>query len=117
MSVGERKEFLEWYESQQSVLFDNKPVLETYSQDEVTVLRQACQVFRREFLQAGNIDVFQESVTIASACKKITSKFSETGHHRIDSYWWLFTQRQLQQECANVACVQGTAGRLPNNAW
>ena len=41
MSAGERKEFLEWYESRRSVLFDNRHVLETYYQDDVTVLRQA----------------------------------------------------------------------------
>ncbi len=35
------------------------------------MLRQACQVFRREFLEVGNIDVFQEYVTIASACNKV----------------------------------------------
>ena len=74
MSAGERTEFLEWYDSQRSVLFDNRRVLETYFQDDVTVLRQACQVFRREFLQVGNIDVFQESVTIASACYKVLRK-------------------------------------------
>ena len=69
-----RKEFLEWYDSQWSVLFDNVHVLETYFQDDVTVLRQACRVFRREFLQVGNINVFHESVTIASACNKILLK-------------------------------------------
>ena len=51
-------------------VFDNRLVLETYCQDDVTVLRQACRVFRREFAQIGNIDVFQESITIASACNK-----------------------------------------------
>ena len=56
MSVGEREEFLEWYDSQRSVVFDNKHVQEAYCQIDVTVLRQACQVFRREFLQVGNID-------------------------------------------------------------
>ena len=45
--------------------------LQAYCQDDVTVLRQACRVFRREFLQIGNIEVFLESVTIASACNKV----------------------------------------------
>jgi len=40
-------------------------------QDDVTVLRQAFQVFRREFMQIGNIDVFLEAITIASACNKV----------------------------------------------
>jgi TRAP-type mannitol/chloroaromatic compound transport system substrate-binding protein len=58
MSVSERTEFLAWYEEQKSVVFNNKQVLESYCQDDVSVLRQACRV--------GNIYVFQESVTIAS---------------------------------------------------
>jgi hypothetical protein len=51
MSNPERTEFLEWYKDQRSVIFDNKRVLESYCQDDVAVLRQACQVFRREFLR------------------------------------------------------------------
>ena len=31
-------------------------------------------MFRRDFLQVGNIEVFQESVTIASACNKVLRK-------------------------------------------
>jgi len=58
MREEERKEFLVWYENQRSETFDNRHVLESYSQDEVTVLRQACRVFRREFMQTGHIDVF-----------------------------------------------------------
>ena len=38
------------------------------------MLRQACRVFRREFLQFGNIDVFHECVIIASACNKVLCK-------------------------------------------
>ena len=55
-------------------VFDNRRVLESYCQDDVTVLRQACRVFRNEFMQIGNIDVFQESITIASACNKVFRK-------------------------------------------
>ena len=50
MGGGERKEFLAWYGSHKPELFHNRHVLEAYSQDEVTVLRQARRVFRREFL-------------------------------------------------------------------
>ena len=56
------------------MLFDNKPVLEAYCQDDVTVLRQACQLFIRQFLQVGNIGVFQETVTIASVCNNVLRK-------------------------------------------
>jgi len=79
----ERKEFLGWYESQRSDTFDNLRVLEWYCQVDVTVLRQACRVFRREFMQIGHIDVFVESITIASACNNVLRKqVSEARHHR-----------------------------------
>ena len=38
------------------------------------MLREAFRVLRREFIQIGNIDVFLESVTIASACNKMMLK-------------------------------------------
>ena len=69
MGVGERTEFLEWYDSQRSVLFDNRRVLESYCQYDVTILRQACQVFRREFLHVGNIEFFQEAVKFCARVK------------------------------------------------
>jgi len=74
MREDERKEFLVWYESQRSETFDNRHVLESYSQDDVTVLRQVCRVFRREFMQIGHIDVFVESISIASAYNKFLRK-------------------------------------------
>jgi len=68
MREDERKEFLVWYEIQRSESFDNRHVLKSYFQDDVTVLRQACRVFKREFMQIKHIDVFVESITITSAC-------------------------------------------------
>jgi len=62
---------MEWTRSE---TFDNRHVLESYCQDDVTVLRQACRVFRREFMQTGHIDVFVESITRASACNKVLRK-------------------------------------------
>ena len=73
MSAKERAEFLAWYEGQRTEVFDNRSVLEAYCQD-VTVLRQACTVFRREFMEIGNVYVFTESVTIAYACNKVLRK-------------------------------------------
>jgi hypothetical protein len=46
-------------------------VLEEYCQADVTVLRQACQVFRLEFIQIGQVEVFLETMTIASECNKV----------------------------------------------
>ena len=74
LSAKERAEFLAWYEGQRSVGFDNRNVLKAYCQYDVTVLRQACIVFRRAFIEIGNVDVFTESVTIASACNKVLRK-------------------------------------------
>jgi hypothetical protein len=74
MSAGEREELVAWYEGQQGELFDNRRVLAAYCLDDVSVLREACQVLRREFLQIGNIDLFIESITIASACNKVLRK-------------------------------------------
>jgi hypothetical protein len=74
MSEGERNEFVAWYASQKDVVFDNRRVLEECCQADVTVLRQTCRVFAREFMQIGNIDVFVESITIASACNKVLHK-------------------------------------------
>ena len=48
MSESERRDFLARYEIQKKkgAVFDNRRVLETYCQDDVTVLLQACRVFR-----------------------------------------------------------------------
>ena len=74
MNESERKEFACWYDTQKDKVFDNRRVLEEYYQDDVTVLRQTCQIFRRDFIQVGNVDVFLESCTIASACSKVLRK-------------------------------------------
>jgi len=73
MSEEERSEFLEWYEYQ-GPPFDKRGLLEQYCQDYVTVLNNACPVFRREFMQLGKLDVFLESIIIASACNKVLRK-------------------------------------------
>jgi hypothetical protein len=74
MGEEERREFLPWYESQKSEIFDNRRVHEIYSQDDVTILRQACRVFRREITQIANKDVFIKSTMIASVCNKVLRK-------------------------------------------
>jgi len=67
---SERREFVSWYDAQKHKVFDNRRVLEQYCQDDVTALRQACQIFRRDFMDVANVDIFLESSTIASACNK-----------------------------------------------
>jgi len=61
MSESERKDFLSWYNEQNDIVLDNRRVLEQYCQDDVTVLRQACQIFRRDFIEIGNIGFLRGS--------------------------------------------------------
>ena len=58
MGVSERKEFVSWYDAQKVKVFDNRRALEQYCHDEVTVLRQACQLFRRDFMEVEHVDIF-----------------------------------------------------------
>jgi hypothetical protein len=74
MSETERNEFSAWYEGQRGNQFNNRRVLEEYCHADVTVLRQASQIFRREFMRVGNIDAFLESFTLASACNRVFRK-------------------------------------------
>jgi len=76
MSESERRDFIAWYEirKKKRAVFNNRRVLGTYCPDCVTVLRQACRVFRREFIQIGKIEIFLEAITIASACNKVLRK-------------------------------------------
>jgi hypothetical protein len=67
ISEAQRKVFLEWYEGQKGKRFDNNRVLESYHQNNATVLHQTCQIFRRVFMAIRNIEVFLEVITIASA--------------------------------------------------
>ena len=72
------------YEEHKSQVYHIKHVLETYCQDDVTVLRQASRVFHLQFLHIGNIEVFLESLTIALACNKMLRlKFLKTDTVRL----------------------------------
>ena len=72
--MGEESEVSCLGMTSKKIVFDNRRVLERYCQDDVTVLRHACQIFRRDFMEIGNIDVFLEALTIASACNKVLRK-------------------------------------------
>jgi hypothetical protein len=74
MKESERRQFMTWYAERREEVFDNRRVLEQYCQDDVTVLREACQIFRRDFMEIGNIDDLVEAITIASACNKVLRK-------------------------------------------
>jgi len=70
------QDFLAWYESQkkEGAVFDNRRMLETYSQDDATILRQACRVYRRSFILIGDIEIFLEAIKTASACNNLLRK-------------------------------------------
>ena len=70
MCGGEGKEFIASYETQVWII-RLQILFRAYCQVDVTVQRNTCRVFRLEFLQIGNIDVFLESLTIASTCNKV----------------------------------------------
>ena len=75
MYESERKEFLSWYETVvKKDEFDNRRVLESYCQADMTELRKAYRTFRKHFLQIGNKEGFLENMTIASACNKVFRK-------------------------------------------
>jgi hypothetical protein len=65
---------MKWYNNQKIMSLKKKLVLEKYCKDDVTVLRQTCQIFRREFIVIGKHRGFLESFTMASACNKALRK-------------------------------------------
>jgi len=58
MSETDSREFIAWYDTQKDKVFDNRHVLEQYCQDDVSVLRQAGLLFRRDFLEVGTLMFF-----------------------------------------------------------
>ena len=74
MRASERREFMAWYEEKKYEVFKNRRVLEEYCQDEVTELRQACRIFRRDFNEDRKYRGFTRSVQIASLCNKVLRK-------------------------------------------
>ena len=127
MSEAERIEFLTWYKGQADNVFDNRQVLESYCQDDVAVLRQACQIFRRELMTVGHIDVFLESITIASACNKVfrkrflkpdiiglipTSGYTGNVNYSKKSIMWL-THVERSNNCTIIHGRRGREHRLP----
>jgi hypothetical protein len=112
MKYSERAEFLRWYETQRSQTFENRHVLEEYCQDDVTVLHQACQVFRRKFLLIGNVEVLLESVTNIRMQKSLEKFVIVARHHWFDQRRRLHRQCQFQRESHYVAYPPSTDEQL-----
>jgi hypothetical protein len=90
-------------------------------------LRQACQVFRKEFTQIGNIEVFLEAITKASACNKVLRKrflkpntigliptggYSGNVKYRKKALMWL-VYREKTDGCKTLHGRNGGEYRLP----
>jgi hypothetical protein len=71
MSEGDRAQFLEWHNEQKDKIFNNRDQLLAHCMDDVTVLRQACCIFRNLFLYLVKMDHFREAITISSICSKV----------------------------------------------
>jgi hypothetical protein len=127
MGASERRDFFEWFECQRGVVFDNRRVLEEYCQQDVTVLRQECQTFRRDFMEIGNVDVFLDSLTIASACNRVfrkkflkpdtiglipTGGYSLNRKYRKKALMWLMYMERADGS-AIQHCRNGREYRLP----
>ena len=70
-SVKGRQEFDKWYDQQvvDGVVFDHGQELVEYCESDVTLLKQGCLNFKRDFEQLAHFNPF-EQMTIASACNR-----------------------------------------------
>ena len=127
-SAPERSEFMAWYDEQKDRVFHNRCVLKEYCQDDVTVLREACSIFRRDFIEMGNIEVFIEAYTIASTCNKVLRKtflkpdiiglilsggYSCNQNYSKKALMWLLHMEQVD-ECKISHVRNGREYRLPD---
>ena len=82
-----REEFLSRYETVSKMeVLDNRRLLKSYCHADVTVLRVACRTFRRHILESRNVEVFLESMTIASVCNNAFRKM-RTVYEFNGCYW------------------------------
>jgi hypothetical protein len=71
MSVVERDQFLAWHRKCQGEIFHNKEKLLAYCMVDVKILRQACCIFRKLFLDLVKMDPFRDAITISSICSRV----------------------------------------------
>ncbi|XP_026288125.2 uncharacterized protein LOC113213318 [Frankliniella occidentalis] len=70
MKRGAAKEFNDWYDAQVAAnyVFNFRRELIDYCISDVTILRQACQAFRKLFQEVGGFDPMFNCMTLSSAC-------------------------------------------------
>jgi len=128
MSASDRREFVTWFDREKYRIFDNRRMLVYYCQDDSTVIREACTIFRRDFIEIGNIEVFLEAYTIAIACNKLLRNkflkphtigmihagvYSCNRKYNKKALMWLLHMEQVDG-CRIAHARNGREYRLPN---
>jgi hypothetical protein len=67
LAPKDQSKFYEWYETVKDGIFDFRQEIRKYCLNDVEILRNACNVFRKLFMETCDIDPFT-CITIASAC-------------------------------------------------
>ena len=70
MSDAQKERFDSWYESVRHTVFDFQNELSKYGINDVVLLREACLVYRKEFIQSTGVDPFNQT-TLASCCMAV----------------------------------------------
>jgi len=73
---SEHERFMVWHEemSQSNFVFEFKQEIVKYCRNDVNILQHMCMVFRKIFLERGDVCPFVECTTIASTCMKVFRK-------------------------------------------
>ncbi|XP_025163928.1 uncharacterized protein LOC112590728 [Harpegnathos saltator] len=112
MRPSERERFLEWHEDmvRKNIEFDFQWEIVSYCRNDVDILRRACLVFRKIFLDCGKVRPFEECTTIASTCMRVFRKnflrekeigiIPSGGYRRVNQSrkalkWLLWMEREL----------------------
>ena len=66
--TGEIQIFKNWYEKNKNNHFNLQKELYDYCNSDVMILKQACLIFRKNFLDNTGIDPFQKNITISQLC-------------------------------------------------
>jgi hypothetical protein len=120
MKVSERREFMTRNEERRDEVFDNRQVLEQYCQDDGSVLREACQILRRDFTEIGNIHVFLDRLRMLRKLflKPFTIGLIPTGGYSCNKNYskkalmWLLHMQQVDN-CHIMHARNGREYRLP----
>jgi hypothetical protein len=60
-----------WNKEREGEIFPNKEELLAYCMDDVKILRQACCIFRKVFLDLVKMDLFRDAITISAIYRMV----------------------------------------------